>query len=224
MCKKNYVHICMIIDESGSMYSSRSDVVGGFMKMIDEQKAEKNGSCSVSLYRFASEVKKDYIGKDVNEVCELNYQPSGCTAMNDGIGTAITEIGQWLADMKEEERPEKNIIVIMTDGEENHSTEYDVQTVKNMIKHQEEKYNWTFIYMGTDITKTDDVKNLGIKMSRFSSRNDLTENYVMLCNSMSLYRNALNAVEAAATMDWMQNECNIQNAKYESETGIKLNL
>ena len=112
----------------------------------------------------------------------------------------------------------------MTDGEENHSTEYDVQTVKNMIKHQEEKYNWTFIYMGTDITKTDDVKNLGIKMSRFSSKKDLTENYAMLGNSMSLYRNASSAVEAAATMDWMQNECNIQNAKYESEKGIKLNL
>lgn len=224
MCKTNYVHICMIIDESGSMYSSREDVVGGFKKMIDEQKVEKNGSCSVSLYRFASEVKKDYIGKDVNEIENINYQPSGLTAMNDGIGIAITEIGEWLSKMEEDERPEKNIIVIMTDGAENNSREYDFLRVREMIKHQEEKYNWTFIYMGTDITKTDDVKKLGIKMSRFSSRGDLTENYAMLCNSTSLYRNASTAVEAYATMDWMQSECDIQNAKYEAEKGIKLNL
>jgi hypothetical protein len=144
--------------------------------------------------------------------------------MNDGIGIAVTDIGKWLASMKEEERPSKNIIVIMTDGAENNSKEYTFNKVKEMIKHQEEKYNWTFIYMGTDITKTDDVRNLGIKMSRFSSRNDLAENYSMLGNSLSMYRNAQTAVEAQATMDWMAAECDIQNEKYEAEKGIKLNL
>ena len=220
----NFIHVCFVVDESGSMYSSREDVIGGFQKMIDEQKKETRGKCAISLYRFASEVKKDFIGKDVNEIETLSYSPDGLTAMNDGIGIAITEIGQWLADMKEEERPSKNIVVIMTDGAENHSKEYDFARIREMIKHQEEKYNWSFIYMGTDITKTDDVKNLGIKMSRFSSRGDLTENYAMLGNSMSLYRNATTVEAACATMDWMQTECDVQNAKYEAEKGIKLNL
>lgn len=222
--KENFVHICAIIDESGSMYSSREDVIGGFQKMIDEQKEEKDGTCAISLYRFATTVKKDFIGKDVNEIEKINYEPSGLTAMNDGIGTAITDIGKWLADMDEKDRPSKNIIVIMTDGAENNSHEYDFNSINKMIKHQEEKYNWTFIYMGTDITKTDDVKKLGIKMSRFSSRGDLTENYSMLGNSTKMLRKATCSVQADATMDWMASECDIQNAKYEAEKGIKLDL
>ena len=222
--KENFVHICAIIDESGSMYSSREDVIGGFQKLIDEQKKEKDGTCAVSLYRFATTVKKDFIGKDVNEIEKITYEPSGLTAMNDGIGTAITEIGKWLADMDEKDRPSKNLIVIMTDGAENNSREYDFASVREMIKHQEEKYNWTFIYMGTDITKTDDVKKLGIKMSRFSSRNDLSENYDMLCCSTKMLRKASCASQAAATMDWMATECDIQNVKYEAQKGIKLDL
>lgn len=222
--KENFVHVAFIIDESGSMYSSREDVVGGFQKMIDEQKEEKDGTCAISLYRFATTVKKDFIGKDVNEIEKINYEPSGLTAMNDGIGTAITDIGKWLADMDEKDRPSKNIIVIMTDGAENNSREYDFNSINKMIKHQEEKYNWTFIYMGTDITKTDDVKKLGIKMSRFSSRGDLTENYSMLGNSTKMFRKATCSLQAAATMDWMASECDIQNAKYEAEKGIKLDL
>lgn len=222
--KENFVHVCAIIDESGSMYHSREDVVGGFQKMIDEQKEEKDGTCAISLFRFATTVKKDFIGKDVNEIEKIDYTPSGLTAMNDGIGIAITEIGKWLADMDEKDRPSKNIIVIMTDGAENNSQEYDFNSISNMIKHQEEKYNWTFIYMGTDITKTDDVKKLGIKMSRFSSRGDLTENYSMLGNSTKMLRKATCSLQAAATMDWMVNECNAQNLKYESEKGIKLDL
>lgn len=222
--KENFVHICAIIDESGSMYSSREDVVGGFKKMIEEQKKEKKGSCAVSLYRFATTVKKDFVGKDVNEITDLKYEPSGLTAMNDGIGMAITEIGKWLADMKEEERPSKNIIVIMTDGAENNSREYNFESVKKMIQHQEDKYDWTFIYMGCDITNTDDVKKLGIKMSRFSTKNDLTENYTFLSNSTSMYRSVSCSSDAKATMDWLQNECDTQNIKYESQKGIKLNL
>lgn len=222
--KENFVHVAFVIDESGSMYSSREDVVGGFQKMIDEQKEEKDGTCAISLYRFATTVKKDFIGKDVNEIEKINYEPSGLTAMNDGIGTAITDIGKWLADMDEKDRPSKNIIVIMTDGAENNSREYDFNSINKMIKHQEEKYSWTFIYMGTDITKTDDVKKLGIKMSRFSSRGDLTENYSMLGNSTKMFRKATCSSQAAATMDWMVSECNIQNAKYEVEKGIKLDL
>lgn len=222
--KENFVHVAFIIDESGSMYPSREDVVGGFQKMIDEQKEEKDGTFAISLYRFATTVKKDFIGKDVNEIEKIDYTPSGLTAMNDGIGIAITEIGKWLADMDEKDRPSKNIIVIMTDGAENNSQEYDFNRISNMIKHQEEKYNWTFIYMGTDITKTDDVKKLGIKMSRFSSRGDLTENYSMLGNSTKMFRKATCSLQAAATMDWMANECNVQNLKYEAEKGVKLDL
>ena len=56
--KNNFIHVCFIIDESSSMYSSIEDVKGGFKKIIDEQKANENGNCAVSIFRFATYVKK----------------------------------------------------------------------------------------------------------------------------------------------------------------------
>ena len=120
--KENFIHVCFIVDESGSMFGTENDIIGGFKKGIDEQRANKDGKCAVSLYKFQSKVSKIYIGKDVNEVDyldEKSYCPGGCTAMNDAIGTAIDEIGKWLDGMDESEKTEKNLIVIMTDGEEN---------------------------------------------------------------------------------------------------------
>ena len=115
--KSNFIHVCFIIDESSSMWTSVSDVKGGFQRIIDEQKANENGTCAISIFRFATTPKEaDFVMKDVREVENtLRYNPSGCTAMYDGIGVAIDEVGERLAAMPEEERPEKNLIVIMTD-------------------------------------------------------------------------------------------------------------
>ena len=69
--KSNFIHICFVIDESGSMSSSVNDVIGGFNKLIKEQKEEKNGTCAVSLFKFNGNVTEVYRGKDVKDVKEL---------------------------------------------------------------------------------------------------------------------------------------------------------
>ena len=115
--KDNFIHVCFVIDESGSM--TGTEVVGGFRKVIDEQKANSAGTCSVSYYTFDSKVKQLYLGKDISDVEYIDdkYSPGGCTALYDAVGTAIDEVGKWLDGMKEEEKPEKNLIVIMTEQE-----------------------------------------------------------------------------------------------------------
>lgn len=224
MAKDNYINITFVIDKSGSMYQSTNDVIGGFKSTIEEQKNIKDGKCTVSLFTFDSEVKEVYLGKDVNEINDFEYNAGGLTAMNDGIGIAIDKVGKWLSDMNEEDRPSKNLVVIMTDGAENNSKEYSFDRVKEMIKHQEEKYNWTFMYMGTDITSMEDVKKLGIKMSAFSSRKDYASNYTVVNEAATLYRNLkCDAVSAAATMDaFLSTEADIMTTKYETENNIKL--
>jgi len=200
--KENFIHVCFVVDESGSMYQSKSDVIGGFQKVIDEQKARTEGKCAISLYTFNGEVTQRYLGKDVSEVTGIDYNPGGCTAMNDGICTAIKEIGDWLRDMPESERPEQNLIIIMTDGEENSSKEYTLADAKEMIKHQTEKYSWKFMYIGTDITTTRDADNLGIKTMSFSTRNNYYKNYDTINAAVTSYRCcAGSSLQKAATMD-----------------------
>ena len=188
--KENFIHVCFVIDESGSMGGTESDVIGGFKKVIDEQKAIQDGTCSVSYFKFASKVEQVFIGKDVNEVEYLDgkYHPGGLTALFDGVGTAIDKIGEWIDKMPESEKPEKNLIVIMTDGGENDSKEYSASKVKEMIKHQEEKYNWSFIYMGSDLTDAHDANSLGFTNKLYSSKTNYMENYDTINTVLCSYR------------------------------------
>lgn len=225
--KENFIHVCFVIDESGSMYSSQADVIGGFKRVIDEQKAVKDGTCSVSLFKFADNVTEIYRGKDVEKVEYLDehtYSPGGCTAMNDGIGTAIDAIGKWLDGMKESEKPEKNLIVIMTDGMENASKEYDFNRIKEMIKHQEDKYNWTFMYLGTDITDAKAAVDLGIKSRGFSSRANVMSNYDTVNTVLCSYRMTTGdaSVKSLALSSALDSTLTEMNASYEKETGKKI--
>lgn len=220
--KSNLLHICFVLDESGSMYNSISDVIEGFQKLIDEQKAEKDGECIISLYRFSGKVEKDYIGKPVNEVPKLTYSPGGCTAMNDGVGTAIDEIGRWLSDMDESERPSKNMIVIMTDGKENASREYTFDSVKAKIQHQEEKYSWTFVYMGTNLKDLKDANRLGIKMRSVSGSRNIMANYSHIDTYAKALRKSTSAASVATADAFLAVELYEDTAKYQTENNITL--
>lgn len=195
--KDNFIHVCFVIDESGSMGGTEADVIGGFKKVIDEQKAVENGTCAVSYFKFADEVEEVYIGKDVNEVEYLDgkYRPCGLTALFDGVGTAIDKVGAWIDKMPESEKPEKNLIVVMTDGGENYSKEYSASKVKEMIKHQEDKYNWSFIYMGSDLTDAKDANSLGFGTKLYSSKADYMQNYDMVNTVLSCYRYSDETIE-----------------------------
>ena len=219
--------MCFVIDESGSMFGSVEDVIGGFQRVIDEQKGLDAGSCQVSLFKFADEPKELYIGKDVAEVEYLNkvsYRPGGLTAMNDGIGMAIDRVGEWLNAMKEEDKPEKNLIVIMTDGQENNSKHYTSSKIREMIKHQEEKYSWTFMYLGTDVT--DDkyaAVDLGIQYSGFSSRDNVASNYDCVNTVLCCYRSTDGDMsqKSLAMTEAISGACNTMTEEYENTTGIK---
>jgi uncharacterized protein YegL len=172
------------------MYPSREDVVGGFNKTIEEQKAIKDGKVTVSLYTFNDTVKEEYLGVDINDIDKFHYSPDGMTAMNDGIGTAIDNVGKWLykKDKANEEMPGKTLVVVMTDGMENFSKEYSLKQVQDKIKEQTEKYSWEFIYMGTDITTTKAADDLGFKFKTFNSRAKLSKNYSIIDSAVKCYR------------------------------------
>lgn len=221
--KDNFTHVCFIIDESGSMYNAVNDVKGGFKKIIEEQKANTTGTCAVSLYTFDASVQSVYTLRDVNEInSELDYRPEGSTALNDAVGIAIDQIGEKLASMDESERPASNLIVIMTDGEENASTKYSISKVREMIKHQTDKYNWTFMYLGADITSSDIADSLGVKYRAYSTKKNLDANYTML-NSVISEARCASASDAFLAMDYCVNEySDTANKAFAAETGISL--
>lgn len=224
--KDNFIHVVFVIDTSGSMSDSVKSVEDGYKETVQEQRKNKEGSCSVSLFTFGSTVTEHYVGKDINDpvIDQFKYYTEGCTAMNDGIGTAIDKVGNWLDSMKEEEKPSQVMVVIMTDGGENASREYSLDKVKDMIKHQEEKYSWKFIYIGSDLKDKRGSSALGIKTSVYTGKfgGGIKKNFNLVNCSLSAYRNA-DASEAKAVMDtYMEKEADNLTTEYETQIGHKI--
>jgi hypothetical protein len=157
-----YTHITYVLDRSGSMSSVQHDIVGGFKAYLDEQKKQE-GKCTFSLVQFDDRYEKNFWFADINLVpSNILFQPRGNTALYDAIGKAINDTGMHLSYMREEDRPQKVLMVIHTDGEENASREYTKAAIKEMIQHQEEKYSWKIAFIGTNFDVMAEGSSIGV--------------------------------------------------------------
>ena len=156
--KKGLTQMVFVLDMSGSMSPLTMETIGGYNAMIADQKKEE-GDALVTTVLFDHRYNMIHDGVNIKEVENM---PSGTTAMLDAVGRTVNHVGQKLASMLEEERPEKVIFTIVTDGAENSSKEFDWETVRNMIKHQREKYSWVFTFLGANIDVDRVSDNLGI--------------------------------------------------------------
>lgn len=161
MTKPNTTELVVVLDRSGSMQSVVTDMEGGFNRFMDDQR-KAPGECRVTLVRFDSEYEVAYESAPVALVPPLKLQPRGSTALLDAIGRAINDTGRRLHALPEHERPSKVLFLIITDGEENASTEFRIDTIAKMTQHQRDKYHWEFVYLGANQDAFTVAQGLGI--------------------------------------------------------------
>lgn len=162
--KKNFTEIFFILDESGSMADLKSDTIGGFNSLIEKQKTE-DGEAVVStvLFSNASRVLHDRVPLErIARMTDKDYCPGGCTALLDAVGEAVKHIGNIHKYARPEDVPEHTLFVITTDGMENASRHYTAGKVKQMIKRQQEKYGWEFVFLGANIDSVETAESIGI--------------------------------------------------------------
>ena len=168
--KTGLVEIISILDRSGSMAGLEKDTVGGYNSFIAAQ-AKLPGDLKVTTILFDDKYELLYSGVKANEAMlnESNYTTRGSTALLDAVGKTILDIGARLANTKEEDRAEKIIFVITTDGQENASKEFNHVKIKEMITHQREVYKWEFIFFGANIETEVVAQDLGINLDNAHS-------------------------------------------------------
>ena len=166
--KKNLTELVFILDRSGSMAGLEKDTIGGFNAMIEKQKAEPGQALiSTVLFDNDTQVIHDRVPLDrIKPLTDRDYYVRGCTALLDAVGGAIHHIGNVHKYAREEDRPEKTLFVITTDGMENASRRYDYRDVKAMIERQKEKHGWEFLFLGANIDATKEASRFGIDADR----------------------------------------------------------
>lgn len=178
--KKDYCEIVMVLDESGSMNSCKNDTIVGVNEFLNNQKRIK-GDVNVTLIKFSDYYRVINDAVPLDQVVWLNnenYTPSNTTALLDAAGKTINSIGLRLSATSEENRPEKVIFIIITDGFENASTEFTRCQVFDLVSHQREKYNWEFIFLGADMDAWGD--QIGVQKNVRIAKNDLSRSYKAL--------------------------------------------
>lgn len=144
--------IAFILDRSGSMDAIRDQAIAGFNQFLADQVKEP-GEARLTLVLFDTEYLVPVAATPLRDVAPLDpatYVPRSSTALLDAIGRTIDELGQRLAATPEADRPGQVIVAILTDGLENSSTLYTWTKIADRIRHQQEKYNWRFLFLGAN--------------------------------------------------------------------------
>jgi uncharacterized protein YegL len=155
--------IIFLLDRSGSMGGLENDTISGFNGFIENQK-KLDGKTLVTGVLFDDQYEVIWNAAEAKNVrlTAEEYYVRGCTALLDAVGKTILDVGYRLSKTIEDDCPGRVIFVITTDGFENASREFTYGKVKELIKHQQEKYNWEFIFLGANIDAEREADNLGI--------------------------------------------------------------
>ena len=186
--KKNLTELVFILDRSGS--------IGGFNAMLTRQK-EQEGEANVTTILFDHEVQllhDRFPLKAVAPLTEKDYYVRGCTALLDAIGYGVEKMVNIQRHLPENERAEKVIFVITTDGLENASKRFSYEKIRRMIEREKEQYGWEFLFLGANMDAVKEAARFGISSDRaVRFENDaqgVAVNYHVVSETVSRMREA----------------------------------
>jgi Mg-chelatase subunit ChlD len=143
--------VAIILDRSGSMSSIKDDMEGGLWAAITEQNGQP-GRCRVSLYQFDTDWETVFEAKPSGDIRQDDCRlvPRGSTALNDAVVKSLSSLEDRILKEGETDRPDKVVIVMITDGQENASQENQAEDARKAIERVTDKYDWEFLFLAAD--------------------------------------------------------------------------
>ena len=169
--------LVIVLDRSGSMVDIKKDMQKAVNKFICDQKS-KIPHLKVTLAQFDEEYELLFSSKPIKDVPKIKIKPRGWTALLDAIGRTLNSATKTI------EPATRVIVVIITDGLENASTEFTRKQVFDKIKHLRKTHNWKFVFLGAnqDAIATAQSYNIGYGFNF----NALTLTSVVDCASVAV--------------------------------------
>jgi Mg-chelatase subunit ChlD len=182
--------IVAIVDRSGSMADVLDDAIGGFNTFIEAQK-KVDGKANFTLIQFNHGYQVVCNGIDIKDAMKYDrrtYIPSGDTALLDAVGKGISELTARTSGQNN-----RVLMAILTDGHENASHEYTINTIKSLIE-QRKREGWEFIFLAAGVDQFDTehfVSRMGItkdKLQVIAEKHKIAEAYEDISNAAIEYR------------------------------------
>jgi len=148
-------YIVFVIDHSGSMVSCKDLALSNFNEKINEIKIDKTDLNNlVTIIEFDHKIRVVYENELIENIEPLeDFWIGGSTALLDAVGTAIMKV-------KDKIRTDKNdaaLIIVLTDGKENASIDFNKYRVDELTKEIEDTDACTVVFLGGNI----DVQSAG---------------------------------------------------------------
>lgn len=161
----NYTHINILIDRSGSMESIRDDTIGGYNAFLQEQQKTEDRT-TLTLVQFDTQDPFEVIYRAVplteaDPLSRESYVPRAMTPLFDALGRCINDCESMPASMEDSERPGQVLFVVVTDGQENSSREFNKQQVGKRID-QKKADGWEFVFLSADLDAMNEAMVLGV--------------------------------------------------------------
>lgn len=194
------IHSYILLDRTGSMEPMWSEALSSVNAYADGLAALDGGprvDADITLAVFDAQdglqfdvLRKDVDAEDWNNVTSREVSPRGMTPLYDAIGRIVS--------LAEKDKPEKAIIVIMTDGEENSSKEMTKTSAKAALDRVRAK-GWEVVFLGAEFSNFDDAEGVGQTASRNMavSKDQLSDSMNRLAQKSKNY-----AAGAAPSVEW----------------------
>jgi hypothetical protein len=142
--EKKDVHVVIVLDESESMKSNKSEIISAVNKFVaNQQELKVSDGCDFTLVKFHSTIVPTLVRVKLAEVKPLkdaDYTPQNMTALFDAVGWVFSEFSGT-----------KNVVlVVVTDGHENSSRAHTRGSIKSMIEDHTKNHGWNVVYLAAD--------------------------------------------------------------------------
>jgi len=158
----NTVNLILVLDRSGSMESMGKEPVQSMNNFIKKQQMDQKGNSNmnITLYTFANDIKCVFKNVPLRECKEFTeYFPNGGTALYDCLKQAIDEAGitttvtttvttnvTTTTTTSVTTQADKNILVIITDGQDN-ASKVSASEIKTKMTELRDKHNWQIVFL-----------------------------------------------------------------------------
>ena len=145
MTNPDYTHVTLVVDRSGSMESVADEAQSGMNALLTSQFALP-GRLTVTLVEFDSDI--DTVMRMAKKRVEYVLEPRGMTRLLDAVGGELAATQADIKALSKAERPGQIIFVVVTDGDENSSSEHTLKGVRSEVNRLRKKSEWTFQFIG----------------------------------------------------------------------------